>query len=194
MPDREFIHSSSDVPSALIYALDHGLEVMSDDPQPEPVPCMLTRSEAAKTQRGQFFVYRPEWVFGPFQLTAASGGYYKGLYTVHPRTNFAHLTLFFHGERVERGRRTFGGCLVGSNPTWLAMPAKIVKPTPPEVNVWFKRIAHHLSSGVAIKAGVHKYHVTKGVMADADAAKCLPPFDFIPWGEDVLHNRGKTTK
>ena len=187
MPDREFIHSSSDVSSTLLYALENGFEVIADDRQPAAVPHFLTRDEAASASEGQFFVFRPEWVFGPFQLMAISGGYNKGKYFVKPRTNFAPIFLCFFGERIERGRRKFGGGLVSYDRDWLALPATAVNPTPPEVKVWFKRFADHLSSGVVVKAGVHKFHVTKGVLADPAAAQCLPPFDFIPWGEEILH-------
>ena len=183
MPDREFIHSSSDVSSTFLYALDNGFEVMSADPQREPVPHMLSRDEAANASEGQLYVFRPEWVFGQLQLMAIPGGYNKGKYFVKPCTNFAPVFLYFFGERIERGRRKFGGGLVSYNREWLALPATAVNPTPPEVKVWFKRFVDHLSSGVVVKAGVHKYHVTKGVLADPAAAQCLPPFDFIPWGE-----------
>ena len=70
------------------------------------------------------------------------------------------------------------------------MPAKILRPTPPEVQKWFKRIVAHMSSGIVIRAGVHRYHVCNGVAVEPAAATCLPPFDFIPWGEEVFQSRG----
>ncbi len=193
MPDRQFIHSEADVSSVLLYSIDHGLKVILDEPQQDAKPNVLSRDEAAKATEGIAFVFRPEWVFGPFHLKAIPGGYYKGKYSVQPRTNFAHITLYFQGERTDRGRRQLGSASAACHPDWLAMPEKTVEPTPPDVKVWFKRIADHLSSGVVIKAGVHKYHVTKGVMNDPGAAKCLPPFVFIPWGEEVLHYPDKNS-
>jgi len=79
---------------------------------------------------------------------------------------------------------------------WLEMPAKIVHAAPPDVREWWKRFVAHLSSGVVIKAGVHQFHVARGVLADPNSNKCLPPFDWIPWGSEVLQpeNRRKRNK
>ena len=93
MPDREFIHSASDVASALLYAIDSGLQVMLDSPQTQPIPRVLTRDEAAKTEQGVFYLFRPEWVYGPFHMMDISGGYNKGKYFVQPRTNFAPISI-----------------------------------------------------------------------------------------------------
>lgn len=189
MPDREFIHSTSDVTSTLLYAFDSGLQVMLDEPQPEARPCMLTRADVAAIKRGQFFLFRPEWVYGPLQTMVISGGYNRGKYDISPRVNYAPISVSFHGERMDQGRRRLGGCDVSCHSDWLEMPAKIVRATPPEVRDWWKRIVAHLSSGVVVKAGVHRYHICKGVIDDPIAEECLPPFDFIPWGSDVLRPR-----
>jgi hypothetical protein len=194
MPSSEFIHSSSDVASTLLYAIDSGLQVRLDEPQLEPFPRMVTRSEVAEIIRGVFFIYRPEWYYGPFQIGAIPGGYNVGKYSVSPRINCSPITVYFQGERMDQGRRRFGDCLVSSHPDWLEMPAKIVRDTPPDVKEWFKRIVAHLSAGVFVKAGVHKYHISKGVMADPAAAECLPPFDFIPWGSEVLRRSPQEEK
>src|SRR5260370_8580066 len=66
MPDQEFIHSNADVTSTLTYALDSGLSVRLDEPQSEPVPRMLTRPDIAKIERGNFEIFRPDWLYGPF--------------------------------------------------------------------------------------------------------------------------------
>lgn len=187
MPDREFIHCSADVASTLLYALDSGLQVRLDEPQQEPRPCMLTRADAAVIKGGVFFLFRPEWVFGPLQIRPISSGYYAGQYHISPRVNYAAITVSFHGERMDQGRRRLGGAIVSCHRDWLEMPAKVVHVPPPDVKVWFKRIVAHLSSGIVVEAGVHHYRICKGVVADPTAGECLPPFDFIPWGPEVVH-------
>ncbi len=186
MPDREFIHSTIDVTSTLLCALDSGMRVRLDEPQPAPHPFMVERTDVADLERGIFFLFRPQWLYGPFQAMAISGGHNLGKYTISPGVNHSAVSVYFQGERIDQGRRRFGSCVVSWHRDWLEMPAKIVRPTPPEVEVWFKRIVKHLSSGIVIKAGVHRYRVCKGVVADPDVRNCLPPFDFIPWGDDVL--------
>lgn len=188
MPDREFIHTTSDVASTLMYALDSGLQAMLDAPQPESEPRMLDRSEVVNIERGCFELFRPEWVFGALETTVISSGYNRGKYFVQPRVNYAGVSLYFHGERMDHGRRRLGGAAVSFHREWLEVPAKIVRATPPEVEVWFKRIVAQLSSGITVMAGVHKYHISKGVMADPTATECLPPFDFIPWGPEILQH------
>jgi hypothetical protein len=186
MPDREFIHSTSDVTSALNYAFDSGLLVRLDEPQTEPRPLMLTRANVADITKGVFFLFRPEWVFAPFQTMLISGGHNRAKYDISPRVNYAPISVSFQGERIDQGRRRFGNCVVSCHRDWLEMPAKIVRPSPPEVQEWWKRIVKHLSSGVVVKAGVHRYHICRGVISDPSAADSLPPFDFIPWGREVL--------
>lgn len=187
MPDREFIHSSADVGAVLQYLLELGFQIMVDEPQPTPVACVLTTEHATSTERGQFHVFRPEWVYGPFKVSPISGGYHRGKYDIAPRVNFAAISMYFHGERTDHGKRRFGSAAVSSYVDSLEFPANVVRPSPPDTDKWFKRIVGQLSSGVVVKAGVHKYHVTKGVLAEPDAATCLPPFDFIPWGTHVLY-------
>ena len=191
MADREFIHSSADVASTLRYAFDSGLQVRLDDPQVEARPRILSWADIGHVDSGVLFLFRPEWVFGPFQITQISGGYNVGKYDVAPRVNCAPLTVYFQGERMSEGRRLFGSCVVSSHSEWLEMPAKVLHPTPPDVHLLFKRIVAHLSSGIVIKAGVHKYHVCKGVISDPNAAECRPPFDFIPWSKELLYPRAK---
>jgi hypothetical protein len=186
MPDREFIHSTADVASTLLFALNSGLLVMVDSPQQDPSPCMLTPEEAAKVERGSFYLFRPEWVFGPFQTMVIPSGHNEGRYFVQPRTNFAPVSVYFPGERIDHGTKRFGGAVVSWHRDWLEMPAKKVRPTPAEVQEWFKRINKQLSTKIVIPAGVHRYHVCKGVLADPTAPDALPPFDYIPWGKDVL--------
>jgi len=190
MPDRDLIHSLSDVASTLSYALDCGFQVVLDEEQSEPGPRILTRGEIAQIGEGIFYLIRPEWIYGPFQFRQISAGFYRGKYSLSPRVNFTSVSLYFQGERVDQGKRRYGsGCLSCHN-DWLEMPAKVIKPAPPEVREWFKKFFAHLSAGVAIKAGVHRYHVTRGVMADPSREECLPPFDFIPWGSEVLKRHG----
>lgn len=188
MPDREFIHSSADVASTLLFALDAGFEVRLDAPQPEPRPYMLARDEAATMEKGSFYVFRPEWVYGPFQTMMISDGYNAGKYFVQPRVNYAPIAIYFQGERLDKGRRRFGSAVVSSYRDSLVMPAKELRPSPPDMQSWFKRFVSHLSSGFVVKAGVHKYHISRNVAHDPAADECLPPFDFIPWGTEVLRD------
>lgn len=187
MADREFIHSSADVTSTLLYAFDSGLQVRLDEPQVEARPRMLSRTDVGQVDSGVLFLFRTEWVFGPYQIMPISGGYNVGKYDVSPGVNHASLTVYFQGERMNEGRRLFGSCVVSSHSEWLEMPAKVLHPTPPEVHLLFKRVVAHLSSGIVIKAGVHKYNVCKGVINDPDAVECRPPFAFIPWSKELLH-------
>src|SRR2546422_9477438 len=101
MPDREFIHSTSDVASTLLYALDSGLQVMVEDPQSEPRPCMLTQTDVVGIEKGVFSLFRPEWVYGPFQIMRISAGCNAGRYDVSPRVNFSPITVYFGGERTD---------------------------------------------------------------------------------------------
>jgi len=186
MADRQFIHSSADVTSTLLYAFDTGLQVRLDEPQQEACPRILSRAEICRIDRGSLYLFRPEWSFGPFQFIQISEGYNVGKYFVSPGVNCVSLAVYFQGERINEGRRLFGNCVVSSQSEWLEMPAKVLHSTPTDVQILFKRIVAHLASGVVIKAGVHKYQVCKGVINDPDAAKCGPPFDFIPWSKEVL--------
>jgi hypothetical protein len=186
MPDTELIHSSADVPSTLLYALDSGLQVMVDEPQPEARARTLSRAEAGKTERGVFCLIHPDWIFGPSQTMAIDDGHNKGKYFVQPRVNFTGVTAYFGGERIDQGRRRFGSAAVSWHRDWLELPKKILWPAPPDVAKWYRRIVAHLSSGLIVKAGVHRYRVSRGVLADTAPSACLPPFDFIPWGADVL--------
>jgi hypothetical protein len=181
MPDREFIHCAADVTSTLLYALDHGFQVRHDQPQTEPEPRMIERADIADLRRGVFFLFRPEWVYGPWQIGQITGGYNAGKYSISPHVNYASLEVYFHGERMEGERRKLGGAAVSFNRDWLEKPAKIIRWSPPEVEQWYKKFVKLLASGVVIQAGVHKYRVTKGVLADPDYRECIPPFDYIPW-------------
>ena len=186
MPDREFIHSTADVASTLLYAFDSGFQVRLDEPQLEPEPRMMSREEVANVVRGAFFLIRPEWVFGPLHTMKISGGYNIGKYFVQPGVNYASITLHFQGERIDQGKRRFGSGVLSFDRDWLGLPANNVRLTPPDVQFWFKRILQHLFSKIVIKAGVHRYHVCKGVINDPTVAECLPPFDFIPWDKELL--------
>jgi hypothetical protein len=188
MYDAELIHSTADVPSALLYAMESGLEVMLDSPQPDPSPRFLSRTEVATMDQGCFYVFRPEWVFGSFQTSVISGGHNNGKYFVQPRTNFAPVTIYFSGERTEHGTRHFGAAAFSWHREWLEMPARIARPTPRGVQVWFKQLCAQVASGIVVKAGVHRYHVSTAITADPAAPRCKPPFDFIPWDEDVLRH------
>jgi len=126
MPDREFIHSSSDVASTLLYGIDCGFQVLLDDERRDPSPRVLTRSEIARIGKGVFYLIRPEWIYGPFQFLQISAGFYRGKYSLSPRVNFTSVSLYFQGERVDQGKRRYGsGCLSCHN-DWLEMPAKAV--------------------------------------------------------------------
>lgn len=185
MPDRVFVHSTGDVASLLLFALDSGLQVILDEPQPEAFPGILTRNDVAMMVKGQFCLFRPEWVYGPFQCMEITEGYNRGRYFVQ-RINYAPIKVSFQGERLDGAQRRFGHAGVSSYRDWLELPAKVMRDAPPDTDIWFKRIVDHLSSGIVVKAGVHKYRICNGVLADPEAAECLPPFDFIPWGLDVL--------
>jgi hypothetical protein len=187
MADREFIHSSSDVPSTLLFALDSGFHAILDAPQPEPRPCFLERTATARLSEGAFELYRPEWVFGPFEMMSILEGYNKGKFCLRPRVNYAALSIYFGGERFDQGRR-LGECVVSSHPDWLELPARILRPSPSEVQTWYKRIVKHLSSGLIVNAGGHNYYVSRNVLADPNCGDCLPPFDFIPWGNAALQH------
>jgi hypothetical protein len=186
MPDKEFIHSTVDVSSTLLYALDSGLTVMTDESQPDPQPRTLSRTEAASSERGVFYLIHPEWIFSDFQTMVISGGYQAGKYFIQPRVNFTGITIYFGGERIDQGRRRFGDCVVSWHRDWLEVPGNVLRPAPPDVAKWYKRILKHLSSGIVVRAGVHRYYVSRGVLADPSAIECIPPFDFIPWGPEVL--------
>lgn len=181
MPHRELIHSESDVASALLYALDSGFQIRTDDAQPKPKPCILNRKQAAVSKSGVFYLFRPEWVYGEFQIMPISGGTNRGKYIVSPSVNHSPIVLYFSGERNATKRRRFGAGLLSFNREWLELPAKVIRRTPPEVELWFKKIFKHLSSGIAIKTGKHNYYICRGVMADHSREEALPPFDFIPW-------------
>lgn len=181
MPDKEFIHSSADVPSTLLYVFDSGLQIIHDEPQAEPQPRFLTRAEAANLMKGSFYVFQPDWVFGTLQTSAIQEGHNKGKYYLHPRTNYTAVSVHFHGERTDHGQRRLGSCTVACHSVWLQQPQKTIQTATPEVRQWYKRIVAHLSSKVVIEAGVHRYCVTRGVLADPTASACLPPFDYIPW-------------
>jgi len=187
MPNREFIHTASDVFSTLGYALDSGLQVRVDEPQPEPHARMLSRSDIPECRRGVYSLLRPEWVYGPFQTLAISSGHNVGKYAISPQVNHSAITVYFKGEELDQRRRRLGSCTVSYDQEWLEVPAQILRPTVPDVKDWFKRIVSHLSSGAVIRAGVHYYYVSRSVLADPSSAHCLPPFDFIPWGIDVLN-------
>jgi hypothetical protein len=122
MPDREFIHTSSDVTSTLVYALDSGLNVRLDEPQSKPVPCLLTREEIVDIKRGVFFLFRPEWVYGPFPTLAISTGYNAKKYSISPNANCSAVGVYFQGERMDEGRRRLGDCTVSWYRDWLEMP------------------------------------------------------------------------
>lgn len=190
MPDREFIHSSRDVSALLFYAMDCGFRIIDEEPVPEPAPRTLSIEEAAEMVKGQFFLFRPEWVYGPFHISEIPDGCDRGKYHVQ-RVNFAPIAVYFQGERLDQGVRRFGSCSVSSYRDWLEMPAKVVNEAPADTDLWFKQIVAHMSSGVFVKAGVHKYNICKGVIADPAATECLPPFDFIPWGPEVLQAERK---
>jgi hypothetical protein len=185
MPDRQFIHSTADVSTTLKYALELGMQIIQDQPQTAQRPRMLTWEQTCLNE-GVFYLIHPEWMFGAFQMTAISGGYNRGKYSLQPRVNHAAVSLYFGGERVDQGRRRLGNCVVSWHRDWLEFPARVVKPTPPEVRKFYKRIVARLSSGIVVKRGVHRYHVSRTVLADPSASACLPPFDFIPWGDEVF--------
>jgi hypothetical protein len=181
MPDVEMIHSTADVTSVLLFALDSGLRVRVDVPQPEPCPRLLERSEVGGITRGVFFLFQPEWVYGPLQILPIGAGCNAGEFFVSPRVNESPITLSFSGERIDEGHRRLGSGVLSYHRDWLELPNKIVRATPPEVREWFKRIKACLLTKTTINAGVHKYHLCKGVISDPNLAECLPPFDFIPW-------------
>ncbi len=186
MPDREFIHSSNDVASTLNYAFDSGMHIIDDTPQLQPKPYMLMRSEINKIEKGIFYLFRPEWVYGQFQMMTIPDGCNRGKYSVQPRVNFSPMTIYFSGEQKYQGKRKLGTATVSSHSDWLELPTMVTHPTLPEVYRWFKNIVAHLASDIIIRAGVHKYHVCRGVLADPTAKQCLPPFDFIPWNSESL--------
>lgn len=186
MPDHELIHSAADVTSALEYGLDSGLELMLDQPQDMPRPRILTRRDIPNFDRGTFFLYRPEWVYGPWKMMRLTAGLNKGKFFVQPRVNFSPISLHFNGETIVEGRRRFGAGVISIHSDWLEHPAQALRATPRDVELRFKRMVTHLSSGLVIKAHVHRYIICRGVIASPDIQQSEPPFDFIPWGRDVL--------
>jgi hypothetical protein len=181
MPDREFIHSTHDIATALTYALDSGMTVIVDHPQQEPRPHILARKEIITFDRGVFLLSQPNWQFGARQMTKILGGAHQGLYSMSPRVNQSPITIYFQGERIDRQRRRLGSGVLSFHRDWLELPSKVVRKTPADVQIWFDKLASHLFSKTAIKAGAHRYHLCRGVVADPQANHCLPPFDFIPW-------------
>src|SRR5688572_5941153 len=140
MPDREFIHSAFDVSAVLYYALGSGMQVIVDTPQPEPRPRMITTEDVPLYESGVFLLFKPEWVYGEFQVSLASAGHYAGKFFVQPRVNFAPVTVYFSGERLVDGRRKLGSGVLSVHSDWLEMPAKLTHSTPAEVKMWFKKV------------------------------------------------------
>jgi hypothetical protein len=186
MADREIIHCTADVANALYFVLDNGFQVAQDLPSEVPEPQMLTRSKVGGIQKGVFLVFRPEWLFGPFQFMAISDGANQGKFFLQPRVNYSAITLYFGGERVEKGQRMLGSGAVSFYREWLELPAKVLKPAPDDGPAWFKKIIAQLSAGIVIKAGKHRYEICRGVIADPSSAQCLPPFEFIPWNKELF--------
>lgn len=191
MPDREFIHSASDVASSLLYALDSGFHVCHCEPQYNASPRMLTKAQARHLSAGVFLLLRPEWIFGTLQVSRITAGVNRGKYFVSPGVNCAPITLYFQGERIEKGHRRFGAGVVSFDRDWLELPAHVIRESPPELETWFVQILDNLLSDISIKAGAHRYFISRGVVSDPSAAQCLPPFDFIPWSEVAL-KKGKS--
>ena len=190
MPDREIIHCSKDVFSLLAYAIDSGMQVMVGAPCPEPLPWILNYEDLTGLERGVFYLFRSEWVFGAFQVMPIATGYNRGKFFVQPRVNYSPITAYFGGERETEGKRRFGGGTLSFHSDWLQEPGKTLHPTPPDVKGSFESLFEHLTSGVVIKAGVHRYDVCRGVIADPSAGRCGPPFDFIPWSDELLQRYG----
>lgn len=186
MPDKELIHVTSDLTAALLFALDGGLQVRVDEPQLVPRPRLLERSEVGTFTKGVFFLFRPEWVHGPFQILPISAGHNQGKYTVSPGINVPGLTLYFGGESIDQGRRRLGTGAVSFNQEWLELPTKAIRRAPPEIGQWWKRILSHILSGASIKVGAHRYELCRAAADDPNLLQCLPPFDFIPWNREVI--------
>jgi hypothetical protein len=186
MPDKEFIHSAADVTQALSFALASGFQIRLDAPKAKAEQRFLQKEEIGTLGGGVFLLLRPEWVYGEPQIAPIPRGHNAGLYTVSPGVNQSPITLYFGGERIDRGRRRFGAGTVSYHRDWLELPARVVRETPPEVAAWFKRITAHLLSQGVIHAGAHKYYLCKGVNTDPSAPECLPPFDYIPWNKGVI--------
>jgi hypothetical protein len=189
MVSKRFIHSASDIVLTLEQFVKSGFQVIEDSPQDNPQPHFLSEDELSHVQKGSFCIIRPDWVFGPFQTMEITDGHNRGKFFLCPRVNYTCVSISFQGERVDHGRRRFGDCVVSCHRDWLKLPKKELLQTPAEVVEWYNKICRRLSSGTVIKAGGHKYHVTRSVLADPTALECLPPFDFIPWNDMVLHNR-----
>lgn len=192
MPSQQLIHVNADIPRILDYALGAGFRVAIDGRSCGPRPKMLGSLEAHEAEPGAFFLVRPEWVFGPMQMSEISSGHYAGKYFLQPRVNFTGISLYFRGEGAEGNRRRLGDGFISWHREWLEMPAKVLHLVPSEVEVWYSDLARQLLSRVAVKAGVHSYKLTRGVLSDEQAAECLPPFDFIPWSVDLF--KGRSTK
>ena len=186
MLNRVFIHCSADVRMLLRYAIDNSFQVIVDEAQSRPSPGIVHARDIGGLDRGSFYFVRPAWQFGTFQIEQMSSGIDKGKYDVAPRVNFACLSVLFQGERRIDRTRVLGHCDVTCHDSWLRMPEQEVVEAPPETKDWFKRLVRQLDSGVVIKAGVHRYHVTRSVIADPSALECRPPFDFIPWSREIL--------
>ncbi len=186
MPDIEFIHSTADVTRALCYALDSGFHVLTGIPQKSPRALAIHRGTINDQLRGVFYLVRPAWEFGPYQMMEILEGNNKGMYTLSPRVNFAPITVFFQGERADQGKRQLGNAVLSFHRDWLEQPEKKIRKSPRDLELWFRKLAGHLLSKVVLRAGVHRYHISATVLADPTAAQCLPPFDFIPWNKEIF--------
>ena len=162
---------------------------MHDIPQKEPRPLFLKQEDINELKRGVFQLFRADWVFGAFQSWVIDDGHNQGMFFVQPRVNYSPITVHFLGERVVEGRRRLGAAGISFRRDWLAIPGNVVRSTPVEVEVWFRKIANFLTSGIVVKAGVHRYHVSKGVAADPNSSECLPPYDFITRAASINRRR-----
>src|SRR5260370_41290342 len=117
MPDRELFHFFSDVSSTLLYALDLGLQVRLDEPQPEPRQRLLDREEISGIEGGVFMLFRPDWKYGPLQFMRIAGGHNSGKFCVSPRVNCSPISIYFVGERLFRAWPRFRGCAGALKPS-----------------------------------------------------------------------------
>src|SRR5262245_50265955 len=150
MPDRELIHAELDVSSMLLFAIDSGFQVLDDEPTKKQTPHILSRNEAESAKRGQFHLFRDEWIFGELQIMPITERYRVCFFHFMPLTNFSSIFVSFNGEWCDNNKLRFGGSVISLHKDWLEMPALIVRPYPKAAREWYTRFANNISSDVVI--------------------------------------------
>jgi hypothetical protein len=181
MPDREFIHAREDVTEALLYAQTLGLQVLPDVSRSSQPQEPLSADDIVSQEQGVFQLFLPEWVADPLQFMLIEAGANAGKYVVQQGVNFAPITIDFHKENNQSGRRRLGSGSISFKREWLHKRAHEMRPSPPEISRVYDALCKHLFSKTVIKAGVHRYVLCRHALQVASSENTIPPFDFIPW-------------